>query len=291
MTFTKKCKNIIVASESPDLYTTKRLMQEADALKYQNSWVNPYTQMTVRKEKKIVKSENLGLYFHRTTGIRYDDFDLLLSEDYQDRGYKITNPLSAINSFRNKEKQTLFFSKNNISHLPTISYRGELTEKHWEEVFQLSVDEKYVLKMARGNQGIGVNLVNGKQSLKSLLETFHALKDQKFIIQPFIEHIKEWRFFVIKNDIVASVERTISAEDFRGNSKRNFGVVTNQFPPSIGEEILRAAKLSGLDYCGIDVIVNDSNFYILEINCVPGFEQIEKLSTINIARELLLKLE
>jgi len=143
--------------------------------------------------------------------------------------------------------------------------------------------------MNRGNQGIGVNLVYGVHSLKSLLETFHAMKDQKFIIQPFIEHKKEWRVFVIKNQIISIIERTIGKDDFRGNSKRSKGKCIKKISSEIEAEILRAVELSGLDYCGVDIISDSNNYYFLEINAVPGFEQVEELSGINIAKELLIQ--
>jgi glutathione synthase/RimK-type ligase-like ATP-grasp enzyme len=46
--------------------------------------------------------------------------------------------------------------------------------------------------------------------------------------------------------------------------------------------------LSGLDYCGIDVLISNNQIIVLEINAVPGFKQIEELSKLNIAKELIL---
>lgn len=279
-------KNIIVASESPNLYSTKRLLLEASKLKYSNTWLNPYDFLISNQNKK----EICGVYFHRTTGIRYDDFDLAVSKYHQNLGFKITNPLVPLESFRSKDKQTLFFSKNNLSAIKTVSYRGELTDDNWEIISTLSEKEKFIIKMNRGNQGIGVNLVNGVQSLKSLLETFKAIKDQRFIIQPFIQHKNEWRIFILKNEIIGIIERKLKNDDFRGNSKRSIGKYVKKISSGIQNEILRGVQLSGLDYCGVDIIDDGHNFYFLEINPVPGFEQIETLSEINIARELVRKL-
>lgn len=286
----KSNKNIIVASESPDLYTTKRLLLEANKLKYQNSWLNPYQFLISTNSVSSVKKESSALYFHRTTGIRYDDFDLIVSQHHSDLGYKITNPLHSLESFRSKDRQALFFAENKLSSIETVSYRGELNENYWDIISALSSEQKFIIKMVRGNQGIGVNLVNGLQSLKSFLETFNAIKDQKFIIQPFIEHKREWRIFILKNEIIGIVERKLQKEDFRGNSKRSLGKIVKKISAEIQNEALRGASLSGLDYCGVDIIDDGKDFYFLEFNPVPGFEQIEKLSGLNIARELITKL-
>lgn len=285
----KKYKTVIVASESPELYTSKRLLMEAKKLKYSSSWINPY-QYLIPPLNKSLENENSGLYFHRTTGVRYDDFDLLVTQYHQQKGFKITNPWENLATFRDKDRQSLFFGLHGLSLIKTLCYRGGLNEKYWESISSLSTKQKYIIKMARGNQGIGVNLIEGIQSLRSLLETFHAMKDQKFVIQPYIEHKKEWRVFIIKNEIVGIIERTIDKEDFRGNSKRSRGKNIKKINLEIEAEILRGVKLSGLDYCGVDIIADTKNFYFLEFNSTPGFEQLEELSGKNIAKELLIKI-
>lgn len=285
----KNNKNVIVASESPDLYTTNRLLTEARKLKYSSAWINPYEQMVSSTQNSKTTALH-GLYFHRTTGIRFDDFDLSVSGIHQRTGLQISNPLEALPTFRDKLLQSLFMEKHQISEIKSISYRGELKENYWEQIVSLSHDQKFIIKMARGNQGIGVNLVVGLQSLKSLLETFHAMKDQRFLIQPFIEHKKEWRVFVIKNEIIATVEKTLAKEDFRGNSKRSTGKILKKMSLANQAEIIRVASLSGLDYCGIDVIIDDDQLIFLEINPTPGFKQVEELSGLNIARELIAKI-
>lgn len=285
----KNNKNILVASESLALYTTKRLLEEAKKLKIEANWFNPYDSLLSLKEHHST-TQFPGLYFHRTSGTRYDDYDLIVSRHFEDTGLQITNPLNALSEFRSKDLQALFFQRNLLPAVPSILYRGALNENYWEEITRLSRSENYILKMVRGNQGTGVNLLNGAQSLKSLLETFHALKDQKFLIQPYVEHKKEWRVFVVKGDILGVIERTISPSDFRGNSKRSKGKFLKKLPTQLHEKIHKAVELSKLDYCGIDLMDAKQGPVFLEINAVPGFEQMEELSGLNIAKELISKI-
>lgn len=280
-------KKIIISSESSKLYTTKRLMAEGDKLKRSTTWINPY-ESSLNALHKI--SPN-GTYMIRTTGIRYDDFDLTCARSYALHKYKIINPLESIITFRSKELQAMFFNEQELNSIPSFMYRGTLTDLIWETLLKLSPSGDYILKMSRGNQGIGVNLIRGKQSLRSFLETFHAMKDQRFLIQPFISHKKELRVFMINNEIHAIVQRTITAGDFRGNAKRSIGKIIQKIPSTLHDELVRASKASGLSYCGIDLIFDGNDFRFLEINPVPGFEQIEILSKKNIARELITQLE
>jgi glutathione synthase/RimK-type ligase-like ATP-grasp enzyme len=284
-------KNIIIASESTKIYTTKRLLEEGSKLKWSTKWINPY-ETALLGSGKIVQD---GLYLLRTTGIRYDDFDLTCAKYYALRKFKIANSIEAVTQFRSKDAQCLFFKEYELANIPSITYRGVLTETTWEAIEKLAPSEDFILKMNRGNQGIGVNLVKGKQSLLSFLETFHAMKDQRFIIQPFIPHKKELRVFMVNHEIRAIIERTISRDDFRGNAKRSSGKLIKKIPINIQAEIVKASQLSKLNYCGIDLILTPESknytFSFIEINAVPGFEQIEQLTSLNIARELLLNLQ
>ncbi|MBY0413780.1 MAG: hypothetical protein K2Q18_06430 [Bdellovibrionales bacterium] len=278
-------KDVIISSLSTELYTTKRLMSEASKLKCSASYINPYEfQLPVKLSLKS------GLYLHRTTGTNYDDFDLLVSAHHELQGMKISNPISALKNFRAKDLQNLFFKEHSIPTIDTLLFRGRMTEEIESEILRLSKNQKYILKMARGNQGIGVNFLESHKSLLSVLETFHAMKDQKFLIQPHIEHIKEWRLFIIKGEISACIEKSLSKSDFRGNSKRSVGKILRKIPTALEKLSLDAFSKSGLDYAGIDILESSNGkLLFLEINSIPGFEQAEALSKKNIAGELLAK--
>ena len=282
-------KKLIIASEKNTLYTTKRLLEEAIKLKYSTTWINPYEHL-LQNSKKINQP---GIYLFRTTGVRYDDFDLSCAQHYSLHHFRVSNSLQALSLFRSKDMQSLFFKEHKINSIPTLMYRGTFSPSLEESLQKISPTENYILKMNRGNQGIGVNLIKGLQSLKSILETFHAMKDQRFTIQPYLLHKKEFRIFIIKNEIHGIIERTITKDDFRGNAKRSSGKLIKKIPLSLREQIEHAFTKSRLDYCGIDLIVDEvdkDNFKFLEINPVPGFEQIEKLAGTNIAKELIINL-
>lgn len=286
----KKNKSILIASESLGLYTTKRFLNEARKQKREANWFNPYDSLLFVKEQHST-NQGEGLYLFRTSGTRYDDFDLLIARHFADTGLIVSNPLIALPEFRSKDMQSLFFKRHLLPSIPSVVFRGQLNENYWEEITKLGgPKEKFILKMSRGNQGTGVNLLSGHQSLKSILETFTALKDQRFLVQPYIEHKKEWRIFIIKNRIAGAILKTLTGDDFRGNSKRSSGKFLKKVPREIAELALKAAALSGLDYCGLDLMETQKGFVILEMNAVPGFEQMEELSGLNIAGELLTEL-
>ena len=275
--------SIIIASLNPNLFTTKRLFDESLKLKRSPIYLNPYQYLIPQSKTKLQ-----GTYFHRTTGTNYDDFDLVVSKHHEAHGMKITNPLERLKTFRSKDLQSIFFIEHDLPGISSILYRGEMQENIKNQIAKLSKNENYILKMNRGNQGIGVNFLEGQKSLHSVLETFHAIKDQRFIIQPYIEHTKEWRLFMIKGEVYACIEKTIGKDDFRGNAKRSDGKNLKKVPKELEAIAVNAFNASGLNYEGLDLLQSTKGeFFILEINPVPGFEQAEKLSGKNIARELV----
>ncbi len=277
-----KKKQLIVASTSNTLYTTKRLLVSGKELKYSAIWINPYRQTLP------LESAEQSLYFHRSTGTNYDDFDLLVSSAHQSNGSIITNPLLALKTFRSKDQQQLFFQANELPSVEFVLYRGQTNDEIKQRLLDFK-SKRFVLKMVRGNQGIGVNLFESYPSLLSMLETFEAIGDQRFIIQPLIEHTKEWRLFLCGEKILACIEKRKDKDDFRGNSKRASAKFVKKIPQELINLGLKAIKDSGLDYAGIDIIeAKDGQLKILEINPVPGFEQAEVLSGVNIARELII---
>lgn len=275
--------NIIIASLNPNLYTTKRMMEEAVKLKHSPIYMNPY-QFHITQQKTILE----GHYYHRTTGTNYDDFDLLVSKHHELQGMKVTNPIERLKLFRSKDLQAMFFNEHNLPAIKTLMYRGDMNTNLEQVIEKLSRDGKYILKMSRGNQGIGVNYLEGQKSLQSVLETFNAMKDQKFLIQPYLSHKKEWRLFIIRGEIIACIEKNLSKEDFRGNAKRSHGKILKKIPAEMQSIAINAFNFSGLDYAGVDILLTDKEeLLILEINPIPGFEQAEELSGKNIARELI----
>jgi RimK family alpha-L-glutamate ligase len=279
-------KRIIVSSINPQLYTTVRLLSEAKKLKLSPIYLNPYNYQINFDEKKT-----FGVFIHRTTGTNYDDFDLAVAKHHSNLGHQIVNPLDSLKTFRSKDLQSLFFNEHKLASIKTILFRGEMSAELENNILNVTPDQKFILKMCRGNQGIGVNYLESLKSLLSVLETFHAMKDQRFLIQPYILHKKEWRVFIIENEIIACIEKTLTKDNFRGNAKRSFGKLLVKLPKGLEELSQRAFKLSGLNYAGIDILQSDAGeLMLLEINAIPGFEQAEELSKKNIAREILLKI-
>ncbi len=278
--------DFILFANNHELYSSKRLLQEASNLGHTTSQLAPNNTLFDFDDKN---DHSNTLFFHRSTGMLYDDFDLLISEQYEKAGARVVNDTSVMRTLRDKALQSQFFRKYNIPMIPTLSMRGRPTQEHIEKIKLLGNSNSFIVKTVRGNQGIGVNLINGEQSLKSLLETFWALGDQRFIIQPYLETEREYRILFCAGKILGIVEKTGGQGDFRKNSRLvPANVITEtQLSNEVMELAHKAYQSSNAFIAGVDIISTPNGHFLLELNLVPGFKQMEELTNINIAYEFI----
>ena len=284
---------VLVISDHPELYSSKRLIEEVQKKGLSAAFLNPFNH-SMCLGRELPKKDSPQLVLHRTTGIRHADFDLSVALYLENNGAHITNSINSFSLLRGKEKQALFFAKHQLPAIPTFSFRGrpnpELVEEitHYFEKCGFE-SEQFILKTIRGNQGIGVNLIRGRDSLASLLETFWAIQDQDLLIQPFIHIDEEFRIFTINGKIEGALHRRPQSGEFRSNSARGEGVAINitSIPNKIHELVYEAWKNSGATYAGIDLLKKGEEFLIIEYNLVPGFHQMEELTQKNIAAKII----
>lgn len=282
---------LILLAENENLYSSKRLMDEARILGLEAEHINPY-QVSFELTPHSTHDCQNTFVLHRSTGIRFDDFDLCLSEHLESHGATIINSLKTIRTLRDKLSQHLFFEKAGLPAMPTFAMRGKLDLEKLEDVCTrfsaLSKESKFIVKTERGNKGIGVNLLESKQSLFGLLETFWGMQDQRFILQPYLPG-DEFRVLIIGGVITGVIHKQASQSDYRKNANRSIGVykTIDQVPAMIIDTAKKCYNQAEALVAGIDLIYHNSQVYILECNLVPGFEAMEALSGKNHAREII----
>ncbi len=285
---------IILTAENPQLYSSQRLFEEAKNLGLIFEHLNPLqSKIKLCREDGQQRREQDTLCLHRSTGIRFDDFDLCLARQLQTEGASIINPLETITMLRDKLSQHLFFFNHQIPAIETYALRGRIDSDEISSIAdqfsKKSKTEKYIVKTERGNKGIGVNLLESKRSLLGLLETFWGMQDQRFIIQPYLPG-DEYRVLIINGDVSGIILKETKNDQYRKNANRASGEyrLPHQVPSAVLDVALDCFKKTGAVVAGIDLIENEFGIFVLECNLVPGFELMENLSKKNHAQEIIL---
>lgn len=139
-----------------------------------------------------------------------------------------------------------------------------------------------VAKLCYGSLGSGVFLIDSFAKLCAFEEKY---KLQAHFYQCLITPAgRDVRCIVIGGRFVCAMKR-INDGDFRSNVEVGGRGERYDAEPELIELCERAADLLGLDYCGIDVLYDESgNRYLCEVNSNAFFAEAERVCGVNIAK-------
>ncbi|MBE7077766.1 MAG: RimK family alpha-L-glutamate ligase [Clostridiales bacterium] len=219
----------------------------------------------------------------------YLDKDKYLGELLEKTGLKMFNNANAVEICDDKMKTYLALLGGNIPLIETVAAPLCYTPNASPNVVFLENVAKQlgfplVAKKSYGSFGAGVRLIHGMPELiKTEQEWLHeAHFFQRFEASSFGRDI---RMIIIGGKAVACMERVAQAGEFRSNVELGGigrGITPDQAYIDVAE---RAAKVLGLDYCGVDVLETDRGPVICEVNSNAFFEGIEAVTGKDIADE------
>jgi ribosomal protein S6--L-glutamate ligase len=105
------------------------------------------------------------------------------------------------------------------------------------------------------------------------------------MVQEFIKEAggSDIRCFVVGDKVVAAMKRQGAAGEFRSNLHRGGTASLIRLTPEERSTAIRAAKIMGLNVCGVDMLRSNHGPVIMEVNSSPGLQGIEKASEKDIA--------
>jgi ribosomal protein S6--L-glutamate ligase len=105
------------------------------------------------------------------------------------------------------------------------------------------------------------------------------------MVQEFIKEAggSDIRCFVVGDKVVASMKRQAIAGEFRSNLHRGGSAELIRLTPEERSTAVRAAKIMGLNVCGVDMLRSNHGPVIMEVNSSPGLRGIEAASEKDIA--------
>jgi glutathione synthase/RimK-type ligase-like ATP-grasp enzyme len=190
-----------------------------------------------------------------------------------------------------KTRQSLWMAQQRWPLLPFFTHRGSLTaEDPACRAFhdQHLTADGWVLKMNRGQRGVGVHFLQTEAELLSWCETLWRMGDQDFLIQPRVAQGPEYRLTLLGQKVWAVLERSSDkavANFAQGGEARELPLA--DWSPELRSLIDRITAHPVAHVLSLDVLVSAQGLVISDINTVPGFEQLEAVTGRNFARDLL----
>ncbi len=199
----------------------------------------------------------------------------------EETGIRIINPARSIEKAVDKFYTSALLEEAGIKTPRTI-----VTEKYSDaiEAFK-ELGGDIVLKPLFGSLGKGMTRITCEDIAYRIFRTLERI-DSVYYVQEFIPNNGEdIRVFTIGDRVVASMKRI--SDNWKTNISTG-GKPEIHYPSKKVQEIsIRASELLGLDYSGVDLIIHDSDVYVIELNSTPGWKGLQSVTDTDITNEIV----
>ena len=280
-----KSLNILVLSRSPELYSTRRLVEAGSERGHRVRVVDPlrcYMNISSRPTVHYMGEELSGFdAVIPRIGASITFYGTAVVRQFEMMGVFTLNESVAISRSRDKLRSLQLLSRKGIG-LPVTAFGYSPDDTR--DLIQLVGGAPLVIKLLEGTQGKGVVLAETDQAAESVIDAFRGLK-ASFLTQEFIAEAKgaDIRCFVIGDRVVAAMKRQAKDGEFRSNLHRGGTAMAVKITPQERATAVRAARTMGLNVAGVDLMRSHHGPVVLEVNSSPGLEGIESATGKNIA--------
>lgn len=148
-----------------------------------------------------------------------------------------------------------------------------------------------VVKPIFGAEGRGIMRVSDPDLALRAFRTLERLQAVLYV-QKFIPHEGfDVRVMVLDNRVLAGMRRR-SPHDFRTNVSRQAQAEPIELSEQEREWALRAAAAVGARIAGVDLLYDRAgNGYVIEVNGVPGWQALQRVTKCDVATEVIKSVE
>jgi len=196
----------------------------------------------------------------------------------------------ALTRSRDKLRTLQLLAKHKDIGIPKTAFARHIDNV--EHLIRLVDGPPVIIKLLEGTQGLGVVLAETRSAAKSVIQAFYGLH-ANIIVQEYVKEAggQDIRALVVGNEVVAAMQRTAQAGEFRANTHRGGAVEAIELTDEEKQMALAAAKVLNLKIAGVDMMRSEKGPVIIEINSSPGLEGIERASGVNIANKMIEYIE
>ena len=285
---------IVILSQNPKLYSTKRLV-EAGEKKGHEMVVIDHSQCNLVIEKKKPSIIYKGKEITNVDGVIPR-----IGASITLYGTAVVRQFEMMKVFTATESQALVRSRDKLRSLQILSRAGlglpkTIFSNYSKDVTQIverAGGAPLVIKLLEGTQGLGVVLADNQNSAESILEAFNGLQ-ARVIVQEFIKEAKgaDLRVFIVDGVVVGAMKRQGKEGEFRSNLHRGGSANIIELSEEEENAALKAARAMGLGIAGVDMLQSERGPLILEVNSSPGLEGIEGATGKDIANHIIRYVE
>ena len=277
---------IVMLARNPELYSHRRLKQAAEEQGHSLDIVNTlncYMNITSSKPSVYLNGEKMTGYdaVIPRIGASVTFYGTAVLRQFEMMGVFPLNESVAIGRSRDKLRCMQLLARKGIG-LPVTAFAHD--PRRAEDLVNMTGGVPVVIKLLEGTQGVGVMLAETMQSAKSVIEAFRGAKVH-IMAQEFIREADgtDIRAFIIGGKVVAAMKRKGKAGEFRSNLHRGGKAELVKLTKTERSTAIEAARIMGLNVCGVDMLRSKHGPVVMEVNSSPGLEGIEAASGKDVA--------
>ncbi|MFH2010744.1 MAG: RimK family alpha-L-glutamate ligase [bacterium] len=183
-------------------------------------------------------------------------------------GVPCVNSSESLRRSRDKTVQALALVRAGLPTPPTALMGQELD---LDRVLEAVPGPPWIVKLPVSTQGSGVVLAESRRSLRSVVESLHAV-GHRVLVQAFVAEAAgtDVRVLVVGGRARAAMRRRGQADEFRSNLHRGGTAEEMSVTPPLGDVAERAAGALGLQVAGVDLLESRAGPLVIEVNSSPG---------------------
>ncbi len=286
---------IIILSVGENIYSTQRLVEEAEHRGHQVRVIN-HTKCSVKlgdgKPQIIFEGDNI---------INWPDVIIpRIGASVSRHGAAIVKEFEMNNVFSTARSLGILRAQNKVRTLQIMNRKNipipqtvfSINPQNIDEQIELLGGPPVIIKLQEGTQGMGVILAESKKSAKSILDALYNM-NTNILLQEFVEESngEDVRAIVVANKVVAAMKRKGEKGEFRSNIHRGGTGENIQLSDKEQKIALKAAQYLSLPVAGVDMIRSKRGALLIEVNGSPGFQGIEAYTKVNVAVEVIKYIE
>ena len=277
---------LAILSRNPKLYSTKSLIEAAEKKGHEVrviDYLRCYMNITSHRPTIFIDGEELKGFdaVIPRIGASHTFFGTAVVRQFEMMNVFTLNDSVAISRSRDKLRTMQLLARKGVG-LPVTGFAH--STENTKELIKLVKGSPLVVKLLEGTQGVGVVLAETNKAAESVIDAFSGLK-ANILVQEFIKEAggSDIRCLVVGGKVVASMKRQGEEGEFRSNIHRGGSAEKVRITPEERATAVRAAKIMGLHFAGVDLLRSNHGPVVMEVNSSPGLEGIEKSTGKDIA--------
>jgi len=208
-------------------------------------------------------------------------FRLDLLSAMEEYGIELINSRSALEISSDKFLTSVYLERYNIPTPKTV-----ICEDPNEALSSFEdLGGDVVIKPLYGSKGIGIARLKDKGFAENVIYSLAEL-NQIFYLQEFVEHHnRDIRILVIGDKAIAGMYRV--SDNWKTNIHAGAHVEPIELTKELRTIAINSAKVTKTKIAGVDIIETEKGLQVLEVNSIPGFTALQKVTDINLASEIV----